>query len=251
MKKIRLLSSLILITSLMACDQDDANTSSIYGNTGQTGLGFLTSSTSTVVPVEGSSVTLNVQATTTSTTERSFNVKVNEASTGVPGDYTLGIITIPAGSYDGTLNVSFVDTNLIDLVSYSLVLDLDFPLDVAVVGSKTATISYNKYLICNDFVLTLNEDNYGSERTWDITDADGSVVESGGPYSDTDAPQQIVETMTLEDGCYEFTIYDSFGDGQYDGVTTGNYSLDCSIIKAASGEGNWGYSKSTPFCVNP
>ena len=106
-------------------------------------------------------------------------------------------------------------------------------------------------LVCNDFVLTLNEDNYGSERTWDITDADGSVVESGGPYSDTDAPQQIVETMTLADGCYEFTIYDSFGDGQFDGVTTGNYSLDCSIIKAASGEGNWGYSKSTPFCVNP
>ena len=172
-------------------------------------------------------------------------------SSGVPGDYTLGNITIPAGSYDGTLDVSFVDTNLVDLVSYSLVLDIVAPAGTAIVGSRTATINYNKYLICNDFVLTLNEDNFGSERTWEVTNASGTVVESGGPYSDTSAPQQIIETMTLADGCYTFTVNNSFGDGQFDGNTTGNYSLDCLIINVANGEGNWGSSESTEFCVNP
>ena len=83
---------LLVIASFMACDQEDANVQAVFtDNTGQTGLGFLTSSSSTVVPVEGSSVTLNVQATTTSATARNFDVKVNGASTGASGDYTLGI----------------------------------------------------------------------------------------------------------------------------------------------------------------
>jgi hypothetical protein len=57
--------------------------------------------------------------------------------------------------------------------------------------------------------------------------------------------------MTLADGCYTFTIYDSYGDGQFDGTNNGTYSLDCSIINAANGGGNWGSSESTDFCVNP
>jgi len=54
----------------------------------------------------------------------------------------------------------------------------------------------------------------------------------------------------LPDGCYTFTIFDSFGDGLFDGNITGNYSLKCSIINHASGEGNFGSSETTDFCVN-
>ncbi|MDB9874470.1 hypothetical protein OAC97_04355 [Flavobacteriaceae bacterium] len=252
MKKIKILSVLLVLASFMACDKEDAVVSNVYDNSGQTGVGFLTSSVSTVVPAEGSSVTLNVQATTTSASARNFDVVVNAASSGTAGDYTLGSLTIPAGSYDGTINVDFVDTNLVDLVSYTLILDLELTAGTAVVGSRTATITYNKYLICNDYILTMNEDGWSSERSWDVVDADGTIVESGGGYTSfSSGSGQIVETMTLADGCYTFTIYDSYGDGQYDGVTTGNYSLDCLIINAASGSGNWGSSESTDFCVNP
>lgn len=252
MKKIKILSFLLIFASFMACDKDDAIVSTVYDNSGQTGVGFITSGASVVVPVQGSSVTLDVQTTTTSTSDRSFNVVVNEASTGTASDYTLGSLTIPANSYDGSINVDFVDTNLVDLVSYTLILDLELTAGVAVVGSKSATITYNKYLVCNDYVLTMNEDGWSSERSWDIVDSDGTIVESGSGYTSFSAGSgQIIETMTLMDGCYTFTIYDSYGDGQYDGVTTGNYSLDCLIINAASGSGNWGYSESTDFCVNP
>lgn len=251
MKKIKILCILLVFASFMACDKDDAVVSTVYDNSGQTGVGFLTSGASVVVPVQGSSVTLDVQTTNTSTSDRSFNVVVNAASTGTASDYTLGSVTIPANSYEGTINVNFVDTNLVDFVSYALILDLELPAGVAVVGSKSATITYNKYLICNDYVLTLNEDSYADERSWDIVDSTGTIVESGSGYSFVSGGQQIIETMTLMDGCYTFTIYDSYGDGQYDGSTTGNYSLDCSIINAASGSGNWGSSVSTEFCVNP
>lgn len=251
MKKFRILTALFVLGSLVACEQNDANIDNVYDNSGQTGVGFTTASTSVAVRPEGASATIGVQSTTTSSTARSFDVVVNATSTGAIGDYSIGTVTIPADSYDGTLTVTFVDTNLVESVPYTLVLELALPDGVANVGSKTTTINYNKYLICNDFVLTMNEDSYSDERSWDVTDAAGDVVESGDGYAFVSGGQQIVETMTLADGCYTFTIYDSYGDGQFDGTNTGNYSLDCSIINVASGEGNWGASDSTEFCVNP
>ena len=251
MKKFRILTALLVLVSFMACDKDDAIINNVYDNNGQTGVGFTTASTSVAVRPEGTSTSVGVQATTTSASARSYDVVVNAESTGAIGDYTIGAVTIPADSYDGTLEVSFVDTNLEESVPYTLILDLQLPDGVAVVGSKTVTFNYNKYLICNDFVLTMNEDSYSDERSWDVTDEAGDIVESGDGYQYVSGGQQIIETMTLADGCYTFTIYDSYGDGQFDGVTTGNYSLDCSIINVANGEGNWGSSESTDFCVNP
>ena len=251
MKKFRILTALLVLVSFMACDKDDAIINNVYDNNGQTGVGFTTASTSVAVRPEGTSTSVGVQATTTSASARSYDVVVNAESTGAIGDYTIGAVTIPADSYDGTLEVSFVDTNLEESVPYTLILDLQLPDGVAVVGSKTVTFNYNKYLICNDFVLTMNEDSYSDERSWDVTDEAGDIVESGDGYEYVSGGQQIIETMTLADGCYTFTIYDSYGDGQFDGVTTGNYSLDCSIINVANGEGNWGSSESTDFCVNP
>lgn len=251
MKKFRILTALLVLVSFTACDKDDAIINNVYDNNGQTGVGFTTASTSVAVRPEGTSTSVGVQATTTSASARSYDVVVNAESTGAIGDYTIGTVTIPADSYDGTLEVSFVDTNLEESVPYTLILDLQLPDGVAVVGSKTVTFNYNKYLICNDFVLTMNEDSYSDERSWDVTDEAGDIVESGDGYEYVSGGQQIIETMTLADGCYTFTIYDSYGDGQFDGVTTGNYSLDCSIINVANGEGNWGSSESTDFCVNP
>jgi hypothetical protein len=74
---------------------------------------------------------------------------------------------------------------------------------------------------------------------------------SGGGLISEPSTTYGIDSMYLDDGCYTFNIYDSYGDGQFDGVTTGNYSLDCSIINVANGEGNWGSSESTDFCVNP
>ena len=42
MKKFRILSALLVFVSFMACDKEDANVSTIYDNSGQTGVGFLT-----------------------------------------------------------------------------------------------------------------------------------------------------------------------------------------------------------------
>lgn len=245
----------LFATFFVACNQDDANSDNVYDNVnGQLGIGFNKESSSTIiVPDTGITVDVPVRVTTLSGSDRSYQVNVNADETnGSPADYTIGSLVVPANTYFGTLNVELGNfNNLPDLVVQQLVLDIVVPEGAAVVGFESYELNYLKYVVCNDLVLTLNEDRYADERTWEITDANGNVVQSGGPYAQIPGGQQIVETFTLADGCYTFTIMDSFGDGQFDGAITGNYSLDCSIITHASGEGNWGGSESTDFCVNP
>lgn len=82
------------------------------------------------------------------------------------------------------------------------------------------------------FTFSLQRDYYGSEITWDLKNSAGTVVNSGGPYSNTatTGPLPAVDTSTwnLTPGCYTFTINDSYGDGIYD--TGGYYN-----VKDASG----------------
>lgn len=231
------------------------------------GIGFNTGSTNAVVTPSGTVVTIPVEATNITNADRSFNVSVDteeeidpETTTGSAADYTVGTITIPAGEFQGNLTVTFGNyDNLPDLITQKLVLDLDLPAGVGVIGSDTTEINYIKAVICNDLVLTLNEDAYADERDWNITDSDGNIVVQcsdftdcpGGAPSGSIPAAQYVYDITLEDGCYTFNITDSFGDGQFDGSITGGYSLECSVITHAANTGNWGASDSTDFCVNP
>lgn len=254
MKNIKLILASLMVMAFLSCDQEDANVNNIYDGS-QVGVGFTTTATSVIIPEEGVTATVQVQSTTTSTETRSYNVSVDDTSTGASADYSIGTLTIPAGSYDGSLDVVFGNfDNLPDAIAFELILNLDLPEGVSVVGSGSTSFNYLKKLICNDFTLTINEDGFGSERDWDITDASGAVVVScadfGCPFSDVTGGEQNVANFNLPDGCYTFTIYDSFGDGLFDGNVTGNYTLACSIITYATAEGNFGASDVTEFCVN-
>ena len=82
----------------------------------------------------------------------------------------------------------------------------------------------------------------------EITDGGGGVLASGGPYST--AGSTVVVEACLADACYDFTIYDSYGDGICCGYGNGSYSLveDATGSVLASG-GAFGSSETTNFCV--
>lgn len=258
MKKIKIAILSLALVVFFGCDQED-NINTIYDGS-QVGVGFITTTSSVVIPEEGTVATVMVQSTTTSTETRSYNVSVDEASTGSSADYSIGTLTIPAGSYDGTLDVTFGNfDNLPEAVSFELILNLDLPEGVSVVGSESTTFNYLKKVICNDMTLVIVEDDFADERDWQITDSSGAIVVQCSDYTDcpNGAPSGSIPATTytynfnLPDGCYTFTIFDSFGDGLSDGTNIGNYELTCSIILHALGEGNFGSSQSTDFCVNP
>ena len=276
MKKIKLYSILFALVVFSACDKDDENINNVYDETtDQVGLGFTTtevltacgwtSGTSTGVKTSGATFRIGVESTAKTDEDRSFDFTVNTAlSTGNAGHYAntvlgdgsivAGTALIPAGSYNGLATIDLIDDgSLVDGVVYDLAIEIALPEGFTSHTSSSIILSYNKYQLCNDYTLTMNEiDGWGSERTWEVIDSNGDVVASGGPYFD--GPGEIFqESMTLQDGPHTLNMFDSYGDGNSNGNPDmdGNFSLDCGISNAAYVAGNWGYEISIPFCVNP
>ena len=100
-----------------------------------------------------------------------------------------------------------------------------------------------------DVTLTILLDNYPEETSWSITDASGGTVANGGTYGSQPDGSTVVESICLNDGCYTFTINDSFGDGLCCGFGIGNYSLTSADGSILASGGEFGSSESTPFCI--
>ena len=71
-------------------------------------------------------------------------------------------------------------------------------------------------------MVNIYTDTYNGETSWQISDLT-SVVASGGDYPESFVLYQ--ELLCLEDGCYTFTINDSFGDGICCAYGEGYYEL--------------------------
>ena len=67
-------------------------------------------------------------------------------------------------------------------------------------------------------------DNFPEETSWDIRSG-STLIASGGPYGNVPDRDTIREEICLPNGCYDFTIYDSYGDGICCGYGQGEYSL--------------------------
>lgn len=243
MKKIYKLIALVLFTgAFLGCEEDLI----IYdADNGQTALSFGQTSYSVSIPLENLTLEIPVNSTTRSAGVRNFNVTVDADATtpGTSGEYSIGSITIPAGEFVGILAVDFTFANIggMDGDTKDLVLNISAP-EGDFAFNDTVSINYFREIVCNDVVVTIVPDAYPGETSWEITSqADGSTVASGGSNS---------ATVNLPDGCYTFTINDSFGDGICCAYGNGSYTVDCSIINHASG-GVFGASESTDFCVNP
>jgi hypothetical protein len=97
-----------------------------------------------------------------------------------------------------------------------------------------------------DLTVTILTDNYPSETTWTVTDTEGTVVASGGPYAT--AATEYVEQVCIDAGCYTFTIDDSFGDGICCAYGIGAYTVSSNGTVLAEG-GEFASSESTQVCL--
>ena len=79
--------------------------------------------------------------------------------------------------------------------------------------NDTLTRSFDRALLAPEEIqLMIKLDVNPEEITWEITDDEGEIVFSGGPYST--AGSIINESFLFENsGCYIFKIYDEGGDG--------------------------------------
>ncbi len=69
--------------------------------------------------------------------------------------------------------------------------------------------------ICSDVIeLSIKHDDNAEEISWTLVNIDQSIKVADGEYFTQEDDFQTVETaVCLPSGCYELTVYDSWGDG--------------------------------------
>jgi len=98
----------------------------------------------------------------------------------------------------------------------------------------------------NIIILELNTGNWAEEISWSITDSLGAVLDSSDQvYLNF---SNYIDTLCIPDGCYDFNMYDSYGDGWQGG----SYNLIDSINNVISSGGLQGayYFGFHSFSVN-
>lgn len=98
--------------------------------------------------------------------------------------------------------------------------------------------------------FTLIHDLFPTETTYELEDEDGNILYTGGPYSEQFGT--TVEEWCLDpEGCYTFTIFDSYGDGLQGPFQNGSYEITdadgqvlASLIDVA-----FGFEETNEFCA--
>lgn len=126
-------------------------------------------------------------------------------------------------------------------------------------SNNNQTVSFTTITNGEEVDFTLITDCYGSEIDWEIVDnASGSIVYSGGNYSNVNGGQTITETLCLASGCYTFNITDDYGDGlygsQWNCTVDGDYYMYDSngnlLFEMTANNGDFGNGTSHNFCIS-
>ena len=97
--------------------------------------------------------------------------------------------------------------------------------------------------------LSITLDIYGVETTWEVRDEAGELLHEGGPYPNTTNGTVVNERFCLPEGCYDFTIFDAYGDGICCGYGTGKYELRDSSGTLIVDGGEFDSEEHTAFCL--
>lgn len=144
-------------------------------------------------------------------------------------------------------------------------------------GNDANSSSFNLTPTGQAITLTLQTDCYGEETVWELYDSNNNQIDLGGNNNvtlpvtatqntnSTDPGAYPGETTIqvewcLADGCYDFIIWDAYGDGmngsQWSGCTTdGNYTIEDAqgtvLASMQAANGAFDFTETVNFCVAP
>ena len=230
---------MLIFTSLgifTACEEE------AYTNDDFNYLTFESSTYSAGVELNGSTdFNVEVLSSKKSSSDRTFNVSVvTELSTADPASYVVpGTVTIPANDITGILSITISDLNISE-AGETLVIALE-EMDGLFIGDSI-TLEIFQSCPLNEVNLSITFDDYPEETSWELLDSNQNIIESTSA-GDYEGESSFAKRFCLEDGTYNFTIKDSWGDG------TGDYTLIYKGTILASG-GGFGDMESTTFDVS-
>ncbi|MFN3918280.1 MAG: T9SS type A sorting domain-containing protein [Flavobacteriales bacterium] len=182
-----------------------------------------------------------IQYNVNGTNPQTFNWTGNLAP-GSSANVTLNSITLVSGSY--TFNATTNNPN---------------GQTDGNIANNSASQVFNMFADGRQVDINITPDCWGSEITWQITNASNEILYSGGPYTDVSpsGPGTITTTVCLDPGCYDFRIADSYGDGmngsQYQSCNVdGNYTISISgvvVDQMIAPNAAYGSLEVNNFCV--
>jgi endonuclease I len=99
--------------------------------------------------------------------------------------------------------------------------------------------------------LRLIFDNYPAETSWEITNSSNQIVHSGNNYGSQAAGSTISISKTLEDGCYNLIMKDSYGDGMCCSYGNGSFLFtNNNTNNTITSGGSFQSVDSKSFCIN-
>lgn len=166
--------------------------------------------------VNGYFVFKNVSAATATTLDYTYTV--NGVQT--PATWTGSVESMQ----EGTVNLPAIEVNLNQNNTVKVKVTA---LNGTPVNSTelSTTVKKSVYTCGGNMTFILKTDNYGSETTFKFFAPDGSVVLSGGPFSNTSAVHEF-SFLPPTTGCYRLEVYDAYGDGINAGYGTGYFQLN-------------------------
>lgn len=187
----------------------------------------------------GSATSANCSATST-IDNLTFKVKNNSAATinSLAIKYARDNNSIQTFAYNtainagSTANIALPQMQLVNdgqkTAFYAFVSEID-GVNVETLNGVSYALSLTTPSASKDaqgnVIFYLKTDNYGSEVTWNVKNTSGTIIKSGGPYTDGASRYDTVSLNLPEVGCYIFEIKDAYGDGINSGSGVGNYKL--------------------------
>jgi len=116
-------------------------------------------------------------------------------------------------------------------------------------GSSEATVFEVGCLSGMEMItVDILTDRYPGETTWELKETiTGTIMYAGGPYSELET-QHFEHMCITQGGLYDFSIFDSYGDGICCSYGNGEYVAWCGDEMMANG-GQFGNSESSTFQV--
>jgi subtilisin-like proprotein convertase family protein len=115
---------------------------------------------------------------------------------------------------------------------------------------ETQIESENTGQECYNIIINVTLDNYGEENKWELKDANGELVQKAGPFNNFENGKVESTTICLPPGCYDFTIFDQWGDGMCCSYGNGGYEVveELSGKVLASGQ-SFNKTETTTLCI--
>lgn len=187
---------------------------------------------------------IKIYTTDVTNSNRTFMVNVVSAGTTAdPASYVIPpSVTVPAGSNEGTIEVTVSDINV---STSGETIELAFSDEAGLFSSQNMILNVSQICSLNELKLEITFDTYPEETSWEMYDGAGAIIASGDSYS---GMTSFETKWCLPDGNYQFVIYDAYSDGICCNYGNGSYKLSSGTTTIFEG-GSFGASQAVNFSL--